>query len=97
MSNFTYSEAGNTCPLCKRLAICKLRDYDVHKHVRCDKCVEFVISCPAEECLASQPTAYLEQLSTQARCSNDETLFFITRSLPNSEKLVHWEFRTRYP
>ena len=96
MRNFTYSAAGNICPLCKRLATCTLCDYDAQKHVRCDQCVEFVITCPAEERLASMPTAYLEQLSMRARQSNDERLFFITRPLPNSEELVHCEFRPRY-
>ena len=95
MPTFKYSEAGDTCPLCKRSAICTLRDDNNQKHVRCEYCVEFVITCRAEEILVQQPATILEQYSNQSKRSNNEKLFFIKGPLPDSNELVHIEFRKR--
>lgn len=95
MLTYKYSEAGDTCPLCKRSAICTLQDNNNRKYVRCKYCVEFLITCVAEQILVQQPTTFLEQYSIQAKRSNNEKLFFIKSPLPGSNELVHCEFRKR--
>lgn len=89
MPMFVYTEAGNICPLCKRSAICTLHDCNVQKHVRCDNCMEFLITHPAEEILSQYPVAFLEQYAAIAKQSNDERLLFLQRPLVNSSETVH--------
>lgn len=95
MNTFRYTEVGDICPLRKRTAICALHDDNVQKHVRCDNCIEFVITCCAEEILSQYPGAFLEQFIAQARQSNDESLLFIKRPRPSSNETVHVEFKPR--
>lgn len=95
MNTFVFAEAGNICPLCKRTAICALHDGGVQKHVRCDNCIEFVITCPAEEILSQYPSAFLEQYVAQAKQSNDERLLLIQRPSANSNETVHVKFIQR--
>lgn len=95
MHIFTYTEVGSTCPLCKQPAACTLRDRKNQKHVRCDHCGEFVITCVAEQILSPYPATFREQYSAQAKRSYSERLFFIKRPLTGSNEMVHVEFLPR--
>lgn len=93
MHTFTYTEAGNICPLCKGSAICTLRDDNNQKYVRCDNCNEFIITCVAEQILSQYPVTFLKQYSTQSKKSNDERLLIIKGPLMNSREVVHIEWK----
>lgn len=94
MIEFTYTEAGNSCPLCRHPAVCSLHDGNNLKYVRCDNCNEFLITCIAEQILSSYPVTSLQQYSVLSKKSNDEQLLLIKRPLPNSKEVVlEWKPR----
>jgi len=95
MDTFSYTEAGNVCPLCKRPAICTLYDGGNHKYVRCENCNEFLITCVAEQILSPQPATFLAQYSALSKKSNDEQLLLIKSPSADSKELVHVKWKSR--